>query len=97
MNVNVAHELEMLRKEKQKFAIQSLADLKKAVIWKYGSLTNAAQKLNVKYIFLSNVLNGRLFTLYIINKLQEDLGLTNQQVLQLWPLLKTWPKEPKCD
>jgi hypothetical protein len=93
--MNIAYEVEALRKEKARFAIQSLADVRRALILKYGNLTKAARKLEVNYHFLSHVLSGRIYYVYLIQKLQQDLNLTDQQVLEFWPLLKKWPKEPR--
>lgn len=93
--MNIACEVEALRKEKARFAIQSLADVRRALILKYGNLTKAAQALGIHYNFLSNILGGRIYLVYAIRKLQQDLNLTDQQVLEFWPLLKKWPKEPR--
>jgi hypothetical protein len=93
--MNIAYEVEALRKEKVNFAIQSLADVRRALILKYGNLTKAAQALGIHYNFLSNILGGRIYLVYAIQKLQQDLDLTDQQVLEFWPLLKKWPKEPR--
>lgn len=93
--MNIVYEVDALRKEKAKLAIQSLADVRKALIIKHGNLTNAAKNLGINYQFLSHILAGRIYLIYAIKKLQEDLHLTDQQVLEFWPLLKKWPKEPR--
>ncbi|MEJ5361123.1 MAG: hypothetical protein WHV26_03585 [Spirochaetota bacterium] len=87
--------IQNLKEAKHNFKVTQLKDIKKALIFKYGSLTNASEILQVNYIFLSHVLAGRIYYVYIIKKLQEDLNLTNEQVLQFWPLLKKWPKDKK--
>lgn len=87
--------LKELREAKANFTIKELKDVKKALLFKYGSLTQASLQLQINYIFLSHVLAGRIYLIHIIKKLQEDLNLTNEQVLQFWPLLKKWPKDKK--
>ena len=67
--------------------------VKKILLLKYKSLTNAANFLGIKFNSLSNVIHGRHYTIYVIVAIQKDLGLTNEQVLEFWPLLGTWPKE----
>jgi len=89
------HQLISVQSIKDNFRIKNLNDIKIALKVKHGNLTHAAQNLGLNYIFLSHVVNGRLYTTSIIHVLQSDLGLTDEQVLHLWPLLKTWPKNKK--
>jgi hypothetical protein len=58
-------------------------------------LSTAAKSLDVDYLNLSHVINGRLRLIYIVSAIQEDLGLTDAQVLEFWPLLRTWPRESR--
>ena len=67
--------------------------LRRAIIVKHGSLTKAVTSLGVGFSQLSDVLNGRRHTANIIQAIQSDLGLTDEQVKDLWPLLRTWPRE----
>jgi len=88
-------ELNKFKQAKTNFKIITLKDVKTALMLKYGNLTKAAQVLNVNYQFLSHVLAGRIYYIYIVQAIQQDLGLTDQQVLEFWPLLKKWPKDTK--
>ena len=67
--------------------------LRTAIIMKYGSLTKAAESLDVKFFRFSSVVNGREDTIATVSKIQSDLALSDEQVLKLWPLLKTWPRK----
>jgi len=49
--------------------------------------------LEVSYQRLSAALAGRESTFYVVSALQSDLELSDEQVLQLWPLLKQWPRK----
>jgi hypothetical protein len=69
--------------------------LKEAIIRKYGSLTKAAEVLSIDYILLIHLLSGRRQQFESIRTIQADLELSDEQVLKLWPLLKTWPKESR--
>ena len=60
---------------------------------KHGNLSQAAVALKTPYMRLSNAINGRENIIWIIAAIQADLGLSNHQVLTLWPLLREWPKE----
>lgn len=60
---------------------------------KHGTLSQAAVALSVPFTRLSNTIGGREFVIWIIAAIQADLGLSNHQVLRLWPLLREWPKE----
>jgi hypothetical protein len=73
--------------------ITSSKRLRAALIKKHGSLTIAAYTLQVNFQRLSDTIWGRRYPINTISAIQQDLNLTNQQVLQLWPLLKTWPRE----
>ena len=69
--------------------------LRAALIMKHGSLTRAAENLNIPFGRLSAIVNGRENSIAQIAIIQSDLGLTDEQVLELWPLLKTWPKKSR--
>jgi len=69
--------------------------LKIALKKKHGSLSKAAESLDIQFIRLSSVVNGRDCTIDKITKIQSDLGLSDEQVLSLWPLLKTWPRKSR--
>ena len=69
--------------------------LRTALIKKHGSLTRAGVNLAVGYPQLSDVLNARRQTRNVIEAIQSDLGLSDEQVLSLWPLLKTWPRKSR--
>ena len=69
--------------------------LKITILMKHGTLTKAAKTLSVNYVTLSHVISGRRYPIEFIRLLQSDLGLSDDQVLELWPLLKTWPKKSR--
>ena len=75
--------------------VSSRASLRRALIKKHGSLTNAANSLQVSYQHLSDAISGRRNVVNVIAAIQKDLGLTNVQVLELWPLLREWPRESR--
>lgn len=65
--------------------------IRSRLILKHGQLGNASVALNKDYFALNHVLAGRIATKHIVAAIQQDLELTNEQVLQLWPRLKSWP------
>ncbi len=69
--------------------------LRVALIKKHGSLTVAAEALELPYPRLSAAICGRESLLYVVATLQSDLGLSDDQVLNLWPLLKKWPRKSR--
>ena len=73
----------------------SHAALRRALIKKHGSLTSAAGNLEIPYSRLSATINGREQIIHVVTAIQKDLGLTNVQVLELWPLLREWPRESR--
>ncbi|GAB4219553.1 MAG: hypothetical protein Kow00102_03170 [Spirochaetota bacterium] len=75
--------------------INTLEELKAFIIFKYKKISNASKQFGVDYTLLCQTLSGLKRNIYIINTLQTELCLTDEQVLQLWPLLKTWPKNKK--
>jgi hypothetical protein len=75
--------------------IDNLKRLRAAIMMKYGTISNAAESMGVKYNGLSNTINGRYTFVPQISALQKDLSLTDAQVLHLWPLLGHWPKEER--
>lgn len=68
--------------------------LKKALRMKYRKLSKLSVKFETDFGNLSKVLNGWGYTVWIIQSIQSDLGLSDTQVLHLWPQLKEWPREP---
>ena len=79
--------------EIKKPVIKKRQDIKLALRYKYHNLTKAAKALNVKFNALSNVIHSRIYTIHVIQAIQEDLNLTDEQVLEFWPLLDHWPKK----
>jgi hypothetical protein len=71
----------------------SLRRVRAMLILKHGNLTRAAIDLGVTYIRISAALNGRENIAHIVAAIQQDLELTDEQVLALWPLLRRWPRE----
>ena len=69
--------------------------LRTALLMKHGSLTSAAETLSIEYVLLSHIVGGRRYPIESIKLIQYDLGLSNNQVLKLWPLLRTWPKKSR--
>jgi len=67
--------------------------VRRALIYKHGDLTKAAEDMAIDYLTLSHVINGRRCQVNVINAIQHDLNLTDDQVLNFWPLLRSWPKE----
>jgi len=62
---------------------------------KHGSLTQAASNLDMRFQRLSAALGGRECIVWVIDTIQNDLELSDNQVLNLWPLLKVWPRESR--
>jgi len=75
--------------------IDNLKRLRAVIMIKYGTISTAAVAMGVKYTALSHTINGRYSYTPQIRALQDDLSLTNEQVLQIWPLLGQWPKEER--
>lgn len=75
--------------------IETRENLRTALIKKHGSLTRAAETLNLSFQSLSDALGGRRNLLYVVGTIQNDLGLSDDQVLDLWPLLKSWPRKSR--
>ena len=73
--------------------VNSREDIKRALLFKHKSLTKAANCLIISYSELSHVIYNRRATNHVIHALQKDLNLTDDQVLEFWPLLRTWPKK----
>lgn len=71
---------------------QTLKQIRRMLILKHGSLTQAALELPAHYQILGDTLNGRRYTSGTIAAIQSDLELSDEDVLRLWPLLKRWPK-----
>ena len=77
----------------ERVPVTELKSVRRALIMKHGSLTDAAKDMGVDYTHLSNTLNGRLYLIHIVAAIQADLSLADAQVLKFWPLLRTWPRE----
>jgi hypothetical protein len=73
--------------------IGSLRDVKRALIMKHGTLTKAANAMGVSFTRLSACIGGRECIVYVVVAIQRDLGLSDDRVLELWPLLRSWPRE----
>ena len=76
--------------------VENRKTLRTVLLVKHGSITDAAVRLNVSYQVFSDTIGGRRYVSSIVAKIQADLELTNEQVLALWPLLKSWPREAKA-
>ena len=69
--------------------------LRVALIKKYGSLSRAAECLNVNYQVLSDVIGGRRHIYGVVDAIQREMEITDAQVLALWPLLRQWPRKSR--
>ncbi len=69
--------------------------LRVALIKKYGSLTRAAECINIPYIRLSAAIAGREQVVGIVAAIQKEMEMSNAQVLALWPLLRQWPRKSR--
>jgi hypothetical protein len=65
------------------------------LIAKHGSLTQAASSFEMPFFRLSAAISGREQLIWVIETIQNDLELSDNQVLNLWPLLKVWPRESR--
>ena len=95
MNTAAQSTITTLRKELKDLKISDRDKLRRALIIKHGSLTKAAENLELPFSSLSDVIGGRKNLIYIIATIQVDLDLADNQVLQLWPLLRTWPRKSR--
>lgn len=93
----LAAEVDYLRKQMSDFKITTRKDVKKALKLKYGTLSSAAEELGIVYQMLSDTLHGRRHIFQIIDILQDEFGLTNEQVVEFWPLVKEWPKKSRIN
>jgi len=91
-SITLAADIDFMRSQVKNFKILNLRDLKRALILRYGSLSNASLGMNISYWSLSEALAGRRYAITVVSALQREFGLSDQQVLEFWPLLKTWPK-----
>lgn len=69
-----------------------LGAVKRMLKAKHGNLTRAAQRLEVLYPHLSATICGRLNVIWMVERIQQDLELSDADVLRLWPLLRRWPR-----
>jgi hypothetical protein len=74
--------------------IAELSDLRRLLKIRFGSLQSAASELEINYKNLSDTLRGRLNVISHIRKLQSYFGLSDLQVLEFWPSLRVWPRDP---
>jgi hypothetical protein len=74
-----------IKAEADAFVPKSRADVRRALLFKYKSLSRAAVMLNVDYSTLSHVLNGRLRTRHILDAIQADLNITDEQMQTMFP------------
>jgi large exoprotein involved in heme utilization and adhesion len=91
-SITLAADIDFMRSQVKNFKILNRRDLKRALILRYGSLSNAAIEMGVDYQALSDAINGRRYAITVVAALQREFGLSDKQVLEFWPLLKTWPK-----
>jgi len=84
-----------LKNELKDLKVTDRDSLRRVLILKHGSLTQAAESLELPFNRLNGAISGRESLLYVVDSIQSDLGLTNSQVLQLWPLLRTWPRKSR--
>lgn len=91
-SITLAADIDFMRSQVKNFKILNRRDLKRALILRYGSLSNAAMEMGINYQTLSDTLNNRRYAITVVSALQREFGLSDQQVLEFWPLLKTWPK-----
>ncbi|MBE7439099.1 MAG: hypothetical protein HS115_11630 [Spirochaetales bacterium] len=69
-----------------------LGAIKRKLKAKHGNFTRAAQNLGISYTHFAHVLGGRLQVIWMVQRIQEDLELSDADVLRLWPLLRRWPR-----
>ena len=86
-------QLKALATRIKQIPVNSREDIKRALLFKHKSLTKASVAIKVNYIGLSHTIHGRIHYADIIQALQKDLNITDDQVLEFWPLLRTWPKK----
>jgi hypothetical protein len=91
-SITLAADIDFMRSQVKNFKILNRRDLKRALILRYGSLSNAAIDMGVNYQMFIETLAGRRYAITVVSALQREFGLSDQQVLEFWPLLKTWPK-----
>ena len=91
-SITLAADIDFMRSQVKNFKITNRRDLKRALILRYGSLSNAAMEMGINYQTLSDTLNNRRYVINVVSAIQKEFGLSDQQVLEFWPLLKTWPK-----
>jgi len=90
-------EVGYLREQARDFKITTRKDIKKAIKLKYGTLSSAAEEMGVVFQMLSDTLHGRRHIFQIIDILQDEFGLSNEQVVEFWPLVKEWPKKSRIN
>lgn len=61
---------------------------------KHKGLGNAARFFYIDARNFSTIIWGVSSTIRVITAIQKDLNLSDEQVLQLWPQLQVWPREP---
>lgn len=69
-----------------------LGAVKRMLKAKHGNLSRAATKLQMPYTHLSHIIGGRLNVIWMVDRIQRDLELSDADVLRLWPLLRRWPR-----
>jgi hypothetical protein len=96
MNISTMNNvMQDARRDWRSISPKNLKAIRTMLIIKHNSLTQAAKTLGVLYPRLSNTINGREQTVYAVEAIQNDLELSDNQVLNLWPLLKSWPRESR--
>ncbi|MCB1156043.1 MAG: hypothetical protein H7A25_22355 [Leptospiraceae bacterium] len=68
--------------------------LKSVLRRKHLGIAKASITLGYEFANFSSCVRGDRAIIPIITAIQADLGLSDEQVLQLWPQLRVWPREP---
>lgn len=93
MQAQTHHESTARMEHGKSLPITERRHVRRALIIRHGDLTKAAMDLGVNFQSLSDIIGGRRHTIEIVTAIQHDLNLSDDQVLNFWPLLRSWPKE----
>jgi len=69
-----------------------LGAIKRRLKAKHGNLTRAANNIGLPYNSFINAIAGRYQYVSLLEPIQQDLELSDADVLRLWPLLRRWPR-----
>ena len=67
----------------------NLKSIRAILILKHGSLTKAAAAYGIRLTQLSDVLGNRTYVIKHINMIREDINLSVEVTLKIWPELKS--------